>query len=80
MAARRRFDVLVSDLGLPDRSGLDLIRMLRARGATVPAIALSGYGQEKDREQSRAAGFQMHLVKPIDGDQLIEAIARVIAG
>jgi two-component system CheB/CheR fusion protein len=80
ITGRRRFDLVISDLGLPDRSGLDLMRMLRARGETLPAIALSGYGQEKDREQSRAAGFQMHLVKPIDGDQLIEAIAKVISG
>jgi CheY-like chemotaxis protein len=79
IAAQASFDVLISDLGLPDRSGLDLMRDLRRRGHTWPAIAISGYGQEKDLEQSREAGFAMHLVKPIDADHLLEAIDKVIA-
>ena len=49
--------MLVSDLGLPGRGGLELVRELRSRGATLRAVALSGYGREEDVEASRAAGF-----------------------
>ena len=57
---------LLSDLGLPDGSGLDLIREIRARcGPEVKAICLSGYGMEEDMRQSREAGFLAHLTKPV---------------
>jgi two-component system NtrC family sensor kinase len=79
IAGQGEFDLLISDLGLPDGSGLDLIRKLRGRGLAFPAIALSGYGQEKDLAQSRSAGFQLHLVKPIEPAQLLEAIDAVYA-
>jgi DNA-binding response OmpR family regulator len=79
MAAKNDFDLLVSDLGLPDGSGLDLMRELRARGHKFPAIALSGYGQEKDIAQSAGAGFHMHLVKPVDIDRLLQAVAKAAA-
>ncbi|MBP7571851.1 MAG: response regulator [Acidobacteria bacterium] len=75
---RGLFDLLVSDLGLPDRTGLELIRELRDRGARLPAIALSGYGQERDIERSREAGFAEHLVKPVEPRAVLEAIARVM--
>jgi PAS domain S-box-containing protein len=77
IAERQTFDVLVSDLGLPDRSGLDLVRALRARGHRMPAIAISGYGQERDIEHSRSAGFTAHLVKPFDPDRLLREIDRL---
>jgi len=74
-------DILISDLGLPDGSGLDLIRDLRARGVRVPAIALSGYGTSADIELSKAAGFGEHLVKPLNGvEPLAAAIARLGVG
>jgi signal transduction histidine kinase len=72
------FDLIVSDLGLPDRSGTDLMREMRSRGDATPGIALSGYGQESDLEQSRAAGFAAHLVKPADPRSLLEAMHRVV--
>jgi PAS domain S-box-containing protein len=78
-ASRETFDVLVSDLGLPDASGLDLMRRLRATGQRLPAIALSGYGQEHDVKASRDAGFHMHLVKPIEPDRLLWAIDTVVS-
>jgi two-component system CheB/CheR fusion protein len=74
---RQRFDLLISDLGLPDRSGVDLIRELRACGCTLPAIALSGYGQEEDIRRCQQAGFATHLTKPTSPDKLTEAIAAV---
>jgi signal transduction histidine kinase/ActR/RegA family two-component response regulator len=73
------FDVLVSDLGLPDGSGLDLMRQLRGF-SKIPAIAISGYGMEDDIRQSENAGFDAHLVKPIDVTILKSVIQRVTAG
>lgn len=72
-------DMIISDLGLPDGSGLDLMRELRSRGQSLPGIALSGYGQESDVAQTREAGFQAHLVKPVDADRLMSAINSVAA-
>jgi two-component system CheB/CheR fusion protein len=76
-AAAHEFDLLISDLGLPDASGLDLIRELRQRGWTGPGIVLSGYGQEQDIRRSREAGFAAHLVKPASPDKLAETIVRL---
>jgi signal transduction histidine kinase/ActR/RegA family two-component response regulator len=70
------FDVLVSDIGLPDGSGVDLMRELRGRGA-FPAIALSGYGGAQDVKRSRASGFRRHLIKPIDPDELLDALREI---
>jgi KaiC/GvpD/RAD55 family RecA-like ATPase len=77
-AAQTEFDLLLSGLGLPDRSGLDLMRELRARGSTLSGIALSGYGQETDVELSRAAGFSEHIVKPADPHLLLRTIEKVV--
>jgi CheY-like chemotaxis protein len=79
-AAHGTFDLLVSDLGLPDGSGLDLMRELRSRGQALPAIAVSGYGQEEDLAHSRAAGFSAHLIKPVDPNRLLTAISVVTKG
>ena len=75
-ANNRKFDVLVSDIGLPDGSGLELMRQLLEKGP-VKGIALSGFGMEEDVNRSRQAGFSEHLTKPIDFKQLEAAIARV---
>lgn len=69
-------DLLISDIGLPDVSGLDLVRQLQARGF-LPAVALSGYGTEADILASKNAGFGAHLTKPIDFASLLEAIREV---
>jgi signal transduction histidine kinase/CheY-like chemotaxis protein len=74
LASREPFDLLISDIGLPDRSGLDLMTELR-RGRDICGIALSGYGAEADIERSRAAGFYGHLTKPVE----IPALERLIA-
>ena len=71
-----RFDLVISDLGLPDGSGLDLMSEISARYA-VPGIALSGFGMDTDREQSKAAGFAYHLVKPVDIEALRQAIVEL---
>src|SRR5205814_6057738 len=61
-----RVDLIVSDIGLPDGTGLDLMRELQANGRRRPAIAISGFGRESDVRASKEAGFDLHLTKPID--------------
>ena len=73
LAAGQEFDLLVSDLGLPDGSGLDVMRQVKARSA-MPGIVLSGFGTEEDIRQSKAAGFVCHLVKPVSIAALQTAI------
>jgi two-component system CheB/CheR fusion protein len=80
LAGRQAFDLLVSDLGLPDGSGHDLMRQLRERGHKLSGIALTGYGQEEDIRRSREAGFAVHLTKPASRERLVEAITSVTAG
>jgi len=69
----QEFDLLISDLGLPDGSGLEIMRHVKEHSG-IPGIALSGYGAEDDIRQSEAAGFTSHLVKPISIDALRAAI------
>lgn len=70
------FDLLVSDLGLPDESGIELMRKLRARRPDLIGICLSGYAMEQDLRACREAGFAEHLTKPVDMQRLHAAIAR----
>ena len=72
-------DLVISDIGLPDGSGLDLMREIRSR-STAPGIALSGYGMDHDLRYSEEAGFVAHLIKPVDFASLEAAIARVVGG
>ena len=73
------FDAVVSDLGLPDQSGFDLMRALKAKHNLL-GIALSGYGMEEDLRKAKAAGFSAHLVKPVPFDQLRALLDQVAAG
>jgi CheY-like chemotaxis protein len=75
-----RFDLVVSDIGLPDGSGLDLMREILARcGEGVKGICLSGFGMEEDLAESRAAGFLAHLTKPVNLKELEAVLQRVAA-
>jgi PAS domain S-box-containing protein len=76
LAEREPLDLLVSDLGLPDGTGYDIMRCMQSVHG-IPGIAMSGYGMEEDMRRSREAGFAEHLVKPIDLRELIAAIRRV---
>ena len=69
LSAKEEFDVLISDLGLPDGSGIDLMERLNSKRPLL-GIALTGYGMEDDIRKSHAAGFRHHLVKPIDLNRL----------
>jgi CheY-like chemotaxis protein len=72
-AANGHFDLVVSDLGLPDGSGVELMRCLREKHG-LKGIALSGYGMEEDVQKSREAGFSEHLIKPVNLEALRAAI------
>ncbi|MEG4943377.1 PAS domain S-box protein [Microcoleus sp. F4-D5] len=81
--ARFQPDVLLSDIGMPGMDGYMLLRQVRAlppeRGGLIPAIALTAYAGEFDRQQALQAGFQRHLAKPIDPDELIKTIAALLS-
>ena len=80
LAAGSRFDVLVSDIGLPDGSGIDLMQALPGRDRPSLGIALTGFGMEEDVQRTHDVGFHHHLVKPVDLnklDALIQTAAEV---
>jgi PAS domain S-box-containing protein len=68
------FDVALLDLGLPVMDGIELGERLRALGHRGRLVAVTGYGQEADRQRSRAAGFAAHLVKPVDLEQILRTV------
>jgi len=76
-AERLRPDVLLLDIGLPRMNGYEACRQIRQEpwGRELFIVALTGWGQEDDRLQSREAGFDAHMVKPVDHDQLLELLA-----
>jgi CheY-like chemotaxis protein len=78
LAGSEDFDLIISDIGLPDGSGLELMRQIRDRYA-ARGIALSGYGMEEDIRKSREAGFNAHLTKPVDFQKLQVAIEEVLS-
>jgi PAS domain S-box-containing protein len=71
--------VLISDIGMPDTDGYELIRQVRAlsekEGRQTPAIALTAFARSEDRRRAIAAGYQMHLAKPVDSDELLTMVA-----
>lgn len=77
-ADRADFDVLLSDIGLPDGSGTEIMSELKTR-KPIKGIALSGYGQDSDLQRSREAGFELHLTKPVNLQTLRDSIRRVTA-
>jgi len=74
----QEFDLLISDIGLPDRSGYELMREVRLN-KRLPGIALSGFGSEQDVNQAREAGFAEHLTKPINFERLEKAIQSLLS-
>jgi CheY-like chemotaxis protein len=75
-------DVVVSDIGMPDEDGYELLEKIRAlpaeAGGLTPAIALTGYATRKDRERSLSSGYQLHIAKPIEQGELVSAIAGLV--
>jgi PAS domain S-box-containing protein len=79
LAAKRHFQLVISDLGLPDGSGLDLMGELGDSGQ-LRGIALSGFGSESDVAAAKAAGFAAHFTKPVDWERLRHTIRRLLDG
>ena len=77
----QRPDVLVSDIGMPDADGFELLRRVRAlgpeRGGRVPAIALTAFARSEDRTRALRAGFLVHVSKPVDPSELVATVASV---
>jgi CheY-like chemotaxis protein len=73
---RDTYDLLISDIGLPDGSGLELMTQVK-KDHVLPAIALSGFGMEEDILRSIEAGFSEHLTKPVSFQKLSDAISRL---
>jgi CheY-like chemotaxis protein len=79
MAQSQRFDLLLTDLGLPDGDGCALLAEMRSL-YHVPAIAVTGYGMAPDVRRCRDAGFDAHILKPIKAQVLFSSIERVLVG
>jgi PAS domain S-box-containing protein len=77
LAETTELDLLISDIGLPDGTGLDVIASVRQRHPRVPAIAMTGFGMEQDIKSSADAGFSTHLTKPVDINSLEAAIRKL---
>ena len=77
----RKPDVLVTDIGMPESDGFELLRRVRAlgpdRGGRVPAIALTAFARSEDRTRALRAGFLVHVSKPVDPSELIATVASV---
>jgi CheY-like chemotaxis protein len=80
IAAEFRPDVVLLDIGMPDIDGYEVARQLRALTGQPPVriVAVSGWGQEPDRRKSQEAGFDLHLVKPVDPDELMKMLGSTI--
>lgn len=71
-------DLLISDIGMPEMDGYQLLSHIRKQGASIPAIALTAYAGEANQQRSMQAGFQAHLSKPIDPTELITAVLQLV--
>ena len=77
----QKFDLLLSDIGMPEMDGYALIRRVRGMGSpmkSIPAIAVTAYARAEDRQRSLLAGYQMHISKPVETPELIAAIASLL--
>jgi CheY-like chemotaxis protein len=74
---RERFDVMVSDIGMPGEDGYSLMRKVAVRRPPLPGIALSAFTSAQDRERALSAGFTTHLPKPLDAPALIAFVDRL---
>jgi CheY-like chemotaxis protein len=74
-----RYDVLVSDIGMPERDGYFLIKQVRAlpaeKGGRIPAVALTAYARIEDRVKALTSGFQVHVAKPVEPVEIVAVVA-----
>jgi CheY-like chemotaxis protein len=80
--ARGKFDIIVSDIGMPGKDGYQFMQEVRSlpanRGGTIPAVALTAYARTEDRLRALRAGYQMHVPKPIEYAELITVTASLV--
>jgi CheY-like chemotaxis protein len=79
LALDTRPDVVLLDLGLPGLDGFEVCRTLRANQSPAYVVAVTGYGRDTDRRRSHSAGFDAHLVKPVDPEGLVKLLGEAIA-
>ena len=79
--SRRKFDVIVSDIRMPDRDGYDFVRELRnippTAGGRTPAVALTAFARAEDRIRAMLAAFDVHIGKPVEPNKLCAVVARL---
>lgn len=80
LLGEEKFDALVSDIGMPEMSGIEFMRRLRARGSHIPGVALSAYSTAEDRHAALDAGFDLFVPKPVQPAKLISGISGLVAG
>jgi CheY-like chemotaxis protein len=80
LLGEEKFDAIVSDIGMPEMSGLEFIRRLRAGGSHIPGIALSAYSTAEDRHAALDAGYDLFVAKPVQPAKLIAGLSDLIAG
>ena len=80
LATQTQFDLIISDIGMPEKNGYELAEALRQRAAyqSIPMIAVTGYTEYDDRGRSLRAGFNAHLTKPINPAQLLNVIGELL--
>ena len=80
-ASERQFDVIISDIGMPEENGYDFIKRVRSldphQGGRIPAVSVTAYTTPKDVARAIAAGYQMHVPKPMDPAALVKAVAKL---
>jgi signal transduction histidine kinase/ActR/RegA family two-component response regulator len=80
LATEKKPDIVVSDIGMPDKDGFELIRELRSLGGQIgklPAIAVTAFARTEDRSKAMLAGYQVHIAKPVEAQELLAAVANL---
>ena len=71
-------DIIISDIGMPEMDGYELIRQIRSRGAKIPAVAMTAFARSEDRIRALQAGYNMHVAKPLEPQELIAVVAALV--
>jgi CheY-like chemotaxis protein len=71
-------DVIISDIGMPEIDGYELVRRVRSGDAKIPAVAVTAFASAEDREKALQAGYNIHVTKPIEPQELVKAVAALV--
>ncbi len=78
ICAKRTFDLIVSDLGMPAMDGYEFIRLAQKHQPNVPCVAVTAFGRANDKRRAANAGFKKHMTKPVDSRQLISTLTKLL--